>query len=124
MSTNSWKQTLIESLKYNKEDFLDNNVKIEDDILSQHVLRYFSDNNKDSSEFDLNPSVTEENVLGWLRLDWRGGSEHDLDELVKSQGYPELQARQLRVKWLAEGLLKMHDGRVSWAEEAVSDGSG
>jgi hypothetical protein len=46
MSTNSWKQTLIESLKYNKEDFLDNNVKIEDDILSQHVLRYFSDNNK------------------------------------------------------------------------------
>jgi hypothetical protein len=48
MSTNSWKQTLIESLKskYVKEDFLDNNVKIEDDILSQHVLRHFGDNNK------------------------------------------------------------------------------
>jgi hypothetical protein len=80
------------------------------------VNDHFSDNNRDRSKFDLNPSVTEENVLGWLRLGWRGGSEHDLDELVKSQGYPELQARQLRVKWLAEGLLKVRDGRVSWAE--------
>ena len=86
------------------------------------VNDHFSDNNKDKSKFDLNPSATEENVLGWLRLDWRGGSEHDLDELVKSQGYPELQARQLRVKWLAEGLLKVRNGRVSWAEGADSDG--
>jgi hypothetical protein len=86
------------------------------------VNDHFSDNNRDRSKFDLNPSVTEENVLGWLRLDWRGGSEHDLDELVKSQGYPELQARQLRVKWLAEGLLKVRDGRVSWTEGADSVG--
>jgi len=64
------------------------------------------------AEFDLNSSVTESNVLGWLRLDWKGGTEPEFDELLKSQGYAAEQASQLRQKWLNQGLLRHHSGSL------------
>lgn len=64
------------------------------------------------AEFDLNSSVTESNVLGWLRLNWKGGTEPEFDELLKSQGYAAEQASQLRQKWLNQGLLRHHSGSL------------
>ncbi|MCJ7560958.1 hypothetical protein MUO79_10145, partial [Candidatus Bathyarchaeota archaeon] len=57
-------------------------------------------------------SVTESNVLGWLRLNWKGGTEPEFDELLKSQGYAAEQASQLRQKWLNQGLLRHHSGSL------------
>lgn len=68
------------------------------------------------SEFDLNSSVTEDNVLGWLRLNWKGGTEPEFDELLKSQGYNTEQAAQLRQKWLNQGLLRQHSGSLVWID--------
>jgi hypothetical protein len=62
------------------------------------------------SGFDLDPSVTEENVLAWLMSTWKGGSEAEFDELLKSQGYNAEQATQLRQKWLNQGLLMQRSG--------------
>jgi hypothetical protein len=69
-----------------------------------------------SSEFDLNSSVTEDNVLGWLRLNWKGGTQAEFDELLKSQGYNTEQAAQLRQKWLNQGLLRQHSGSLVWID--------
>ncbi len=68
------------------------------------------------SEFDLNSSVTEDNVLGWLRLNWKGGTQAEFDELLKSQGYNTEQAAQLRQKWLNQGLLRQHSGSLVWID--------
>jgi hypothetical protein len=79
------------------------------------VNDHFSDNNEDSSKFDLNPSVTEENVLGWLRLNWKGSTEQELDKRLMTQGYTAEQAKRLRVKWLSQGLLRNRLGMTVWA---------
>jgi len=76
------------------------------------------------SEFDLNPSVTEENVLGWLRRDWKGGTEAEFDELLKSQGYAAEQAPRLRQKWLNQGLLRVHSGSLVLIGGEVEKGPG
>jgi hypothetical protein len=68
------------------------------------------------SEFDLNSSVTESNVLAWLRMDWKGGTEAEFDKLLKSQGYTAEQASLLRQKWLSQGLLREHSGRMVWVD--------
>jgi hypothetical protein len=80
------------------------------------VNDHFSVNNKDRSEFNLNSSVTEENVLGWLRLDWKGGTEQEFDKLLMTQGYTAEQAVRLREKWLNQGLFRTHSGILFWAD--------
>jgi hypothetical protein len=83
---------------------------------SSDVNDHFSVNNKERSQFDLNSSVTEDNVLGWLRLNWKGGTQAEFDELLKSQGYNTEQAAQLRQKWLNQGLLRQHSGSLVWID--------
>jgi len=87
---------------------------ISENSVEKSVTRNKDPNSVDSrgSEFDLNSSVTEANVLGWLRLDWKGGTEAEFDELLKSQGYAAEQASQLRQKWLNQGLFRHHSGSL------------
>ena len=67
------------------------------------------------SKFDLNSSVTEANVLGWLRLDWKRGKNEEFEGLIRTQGYTVDQATRLREKWIAEGLLALDpDGWLVW----------
>lgn len=73
---------------------------------SSDVNDHFSVNNRERSEFDLNPSVTEANVLGWLNLDWKSGAETEFDKLLITQGYTAEQAARLREKWLNQGVFK------------------
>jgi hypothetical protein len=65
----------------------------------------------------LNPSVTESNVLGWLRQNWEKGSDHDFEDKLITQGYSNEQASQLREKWMNEGLLAYDpDGWLVWVK--------
>jgi len=75
------------------------------------------------SKFDLNSSVTEENVLGWLRLDWKGGSEAEFDELLQTQKYTAEQASRLRQKWVNQGLLRDHSGLLVLTDCEGEEGS-
>lgn len=84
---------------------------------SLDVNDQLSDNNEKKSEFDLNPSVTEANVLGWLRLDWKKGTNEELENKIMTQGYSDGQAAQLREKWLDEGLLGYDpEGFLCWVK--------
>ena len=87
---------------------------ISENSVEKSVTRNKDPNSVDSrgSEFDLNSSVTEDNVLGWLRLDWKGGTEAAFDELLKSQGYSEEQAVRLRQRWLDQGVLRQDSGSL------------
>jgi hypothetical protein len=54
--------------------------------------------------------------VGWLRLDWKGGSISEFNGLLKSQGYSLRQAIGIRQKWLEQGLLRQTADLLFWAD--------
>jgi len=62
-------------------------------------------------------AVTEANVLGLLRQEWKRGTGEEFEALIRSQGYSAEEAGQLRKKWLDEGLVAFDpDGFLVWVK--------
>jgi len=60
-------------------------------------------------------AVTEANVLGWLRLEWKKGTGEEFEALIRSQGYDAEKVARLRQKWVDEGLIAFDpDGWLVW----------
>lgn len=60
-------------------------------------------------------AVTEANFLGWLRQEWKKGTNEEFEALIRSQGYNAEDAAALRQKWLDEGLIAFDpDGWLIW----------
>ena len=60
-------------------------------------------------------AVTVENVLGWLRLEWKRGTDQEFEVLIQNQGYTTEEASKLRAKWIEEGLMAYDpEGYLAW----------